>query len=66
MCGIDRVNFFAGHNIAECRQKGIDLEHRHRDPRRQHEDLGPLHGLTVVVETVGPEVYTGRAAAGGP
>ena len=26
----------------------------------RHEDLGPLHGLTVVVETAGPEVYIGR------
>ena len=25
-----------------------------------HQGKGPLHGITVVVDTVGPEVYVGR------
>jgi hypothetical protein len=25
-----------------------------------HQNMGPLHGTTVVVDTVGPEVYVGR------
>ena len=25
-----------------------------------HDDRGPLHGITVVVDTKGPQVYVGR------